>query len=296
MSATTRDAGIRTVALVAKSGGGPVLGHLARLADWLSANGYEVLVDSDSAEALPGRPWTAGQLAQLAQRADLGIALGGDATMLDLALSFAPLGVPVVGVHLGGLGFLTDLSPETMLTVIPEMLAGRCVVEHRMMLECEAASEDGTVFRSLALNDVVVAKSPESRLIELECRVDGRLLYRQRSDGLILSTPTGSTAHGLSAGGPIVQPDMDAILIVPLAAQTLSQRPLVTSAKRRVEVSLVGGAEAVVYVDGRTAAQLRPGGRVAAWRSEFALRLLKPIAHDYYDMLRRKLGWAASPT
>lgn len=289
------DAEIRTVALVAKRGGGPVLGHLTRLADWLSANGYKVLVDADSAAALPGQPWTAGTLSHLARRADLGIALGGDATMLDLARSFAPLGVPVVGVHLGGLGFLTDVSPDTMLTVIPEMLAGRCVVERRMMLECEAASEEEIVFRSFALNDVVVVKAPQSTLIELECRVDGRLLHRQRSDGLVVSTPTGSTAYGLSAGGPIVHPDMDAIVIVPLAAQTLSQRPLVMSAERRVEISLEGGAEAVVHVDGRTAAHLRPRGRVAAWRSEFALRLLKPVAHDYYDMLRRKLGWAANP-
>jgi NAD+ kinase len=285
----------RSVALVGKYKSASVRAPLLELARCLAARGHGVMVDLLSAQDLRRNPYPARSIGQMARSADLGIVLGGDGTMLNIARAFAPRDVPLVGVNLGGLGFLTDVSPETMLTDIPAMLEGAYVVERRMMLECRVCRGPICGTQSIALNDIVVAKGAGGTLIELETLVDSQLMHRQRADGLIVATPTGSTAYGLSAGGPILHPALDAMAIVPVSPHTLSNRPVVIHGGHEVSISLVGRGAAVVYIDGRTHSRITSVDQVKIRRSPCSLSLLKPPGHHYFAMLRTKLGWASTP-
>ena len=263
-----------------------------RLAKQLQAAKVEVYGD----EAL-GLPVTTGVQVlpdkALAAKADLMIVVGGDGTLLKAAHLIAARPIPLVGVNLGRLGFLADITPEQVQDDIAAMLKGDYSQEDRLLLQAHArcAGKDGKA--RTALNDVVVHKSDGGRLIEFETFVDGNFLCAYRADGIVIATPTGSTAYALSGGGPIVHPSMDAITLVPICPHTLGDRPLVVAGTSRIEVRVGdahGGAAQVTW-DGQHAETLNPGDRVSAERAAGHITFIHPRGYDYYKILRTKLHW-----
>jgi NAD+ kinase len=194
-------------------------------------------------------------------------------------------------VNQGRLGFLTDVSVDTMMETLDEMLAGEFVVEDRFLLDAEIRRDGTLLNQARAFNDVVVSKGAAGRLIELEVFIDGQFVYSQRSDGLIIASPTGSTAYALSAGGPILHPTLEAITLVPICPHTLSNRPIAVNSHSQVEVLVIHADDCCVNLDGQQRMDLRVGDRVQVSGSLETVRLLHPKGHSYYDMLRQKLHW-----
>ncbi len=221
--------------------------------------------------------------------------LGGDGTMLSAARSLASSGVPLVGINQGRLGFMTDIALESMTDKMASILAGKYALEPRTMLTAEVSRADRSVFAATALNDVIVTKGASGRLIELVVRIDGQFVYDLRSDGVIVATPTGSTAYALSSNGPIIQPNVPALALVPISPHTLSNRPIAVSDGCAVEVTLKRGADARLQCDGQPQLDLHEGDRIIARRSPHALQLVHPPGYDYYAMLREKLHWSETP-
>lgn len=223
----------------------------------------------------------------------LAVVLGGDGTLLTAARALAPLDVPLLGVNLGRLGFLVDLSPSQALTSLGAILDGQHCVEERLVLDGTVTRDGQELARGTALNEVAVHKWDSLRAIELETRVAGRLLYRQRADGLIVSTPTGSTAYALSAGGPILYPDLRTLLVVPVCQHTLGIRPVVIGVQT-VTVTLTDTrhAQARGVWDGHQTVSLRAGDVIEIKARTRPLRLMHPQGYDYFELLRSKLHWA----
>ena len=226
----------KTVALVGKYRSPEVAEPLMMLARFLERRKVTVLIDALTGEHLGPVKHTVLSLEELGREADLAIVIGGDGTMLNIARTLAPHGVALVGVNQGRLGFLTDISVETMVDTIGDMLDGKFVAEPRMLLQGQGQRGTKTLFDVLALNEVVVSKGAKGHMLEFEVRIDGQFIYRQRGDGLIVATPTGSTAYALSSGGPIVHPSLSVIALVPVAPHTLSNRPIVISSDCTVEI------------------------------------------------------------
>jgi NAD+ kinase len=265
---------------------------LQRVRSLLDARGLALLPDRQTARLLglsDGR-----SLAELAAHADLGIVVGGDGTLLSAAREFATREVPVLGVNLGRLGFLVDITPTDIQACLDAVFDGHYDAESRFLLSARVAN--GTPH--LALNDVVLHKWNIARMIEFETWIDGRFVYTQRSDGLIISTPTGSTAYALSGGGPLMTPDLDAVALVPICPHTLSNRPIVVAANSVIEISVCGQtdpADVRITCDGASHLTLEQGDRVTVSRHPTAVRLLHPVGHDHFDVLRAKLGWGELP-
>jgi NAD+ kinase len=230
--------------------------------------------------------------AELAGGADLLVAVGGDGTMLHAARMAAAVGVPVLGVNRGRLGFLADVGPERMLECVDDALEGRCLPESRMLLEAHV-QYDGRHLTALALNDIVVSKRETGRMLDLRTWVDGAYVNTHGGDGFIVSTSTGSTAYALSCGGPIVHPSLSVIVLVPICPHTLSDRPIVVSADSIVEIELADRfeARAQIVCDGMVLSELAPGERLRICRASISATLLHPPGHDYYRILRSKLHW-----
>ncbi|HEX9685114.1 MAG TPA: NAD kinase [Burkholderiales bacterium] len=281
----------KTVALVGKYQSPEVAAPLLKLARFLERRKVEVLMDRVAGSRAGRGRYPALPLEELARKADLAIVVGGDGTMLSIARAFAPHDVALVGVSQGRLGFLTDISVENAIETIGAILEGRFVAEKRMLLEGRVSSKAKQAARSLAFNDVVVSKGARANLIELEVRIDGEFMYHQRSDGLIIATPTGSTAYAMSAGGPIVHPALSVMALVPVSPHTLSNRPIVVSSDSVVDVIVRHAADPRVHFDSHTRFDLREGDRVTVRRFSHAIRLLHPARHSYYTMLREKLNW-----
>jgi NAD+ kinase len=224
--------------------------------------------------------------------ADLAVVVGGDGTMLNIARTLAPFDVALVGVNQGRLGFLTDLTIDTMFETIGAMLDGKFVTESRMLLACQVLRGDNSVMEALAFNDASISKGADGGLIELEVRIDGQFIYGLRADGLIVATPTGSTAYALSAGGPILHPALSVFSLVPVCPHTLSNRPIAMSADASIEVLMHKCAAAQVHIDSHSHYELMPGDRIRIRRYPRSIRLLHPIGHNYYHMLRGKLHWS----
>jgi NAD+ kinase len=281
----------KTVALVGKYRSPEVAAPLMKLARFLERRKVEVLMDRVAGSRAGRGRYPALPLEELARKADLAIVIGGDGTMLNIARSLAPQDVALVGVSQGRLGFLTDISVENMIVTIGAILDGKFVAEKRMLLEGRVRSKAREAFRALAFNDVVVSKGARGNLIELEVRIDGEFMYNQRSDGLIVATPTGSTAYAMSAGGPIVHPALSVMALVPVSPHTLSNRPIVVSSDSVVDVIVRHAADPRVHFDSHTHFNLREGDCVTVRRYSHAIRLLHPAKHSYYTMLREKLNW-----
>ena len=281
----------KTVALIGKYKSPEIAGPLLELARFLVDRGVEVLLDRLTASHIGDCPYPVLVLEELGARADLAIVLGGDGTMLNIARTFAPYDVALVGVNQGRLGFLTDISLETMFETIGAILDGEYVREDRMLLEAEVYSGRERVFDVLAFNDVVVSKGVRGSMIEFELHIDGEAIYTQRSDGLIVATPTGSTAYALSAGGPIVHPSLRLMTLVPVCPHTLSNRPIVLSSGCTVEIVVHSADDPRVHFDSHSHFELREADRILVRRYSHDISLLHPAGHSYYAMLRQKLKW-----
>ena len=280
----------KTVALIGKYKSPEVAAPLMKLARYLERRKVKVLIDPLTAAQVGRARYPVKKLEALGREADLAVVIGGDGTMLNIARTLAPYEVALVGVNQGRLGFLTDISVNNMVTTIGTILDGKFVTESRMLLEGRVRSGKKKA-GVLAFNDVVVGKGPRGNMVELEVRIDGEFIYRQRSDGLIVATPTGSTAYAMSAGGPIVHPALSVIALVPVSPHTLSNRPIVVSSDRVVDIIIRNAADPRVHFDSHTRFDLREGDRITVRRYPHAISLLHPAKHSYYRMLREKLNW-----
>jgi NAD+ kinase len=262
---------------------------LARLANHLSAKNIQVWIEEHTAKHGELTSYRTASLTNIGSEVDLVIVMGGDGTMLSVARSLKDVDVPLVGVNRGRFGFLTDLRVEDMLAQIDRILAGDFIKELRMMLAAKVV-RDGQVFHAdYALNDVVIKSA--LRLIELEVTVDKQFVHKQRADGLIVSTPTGTTAYALSAGGPILHPNLQAISLVPICPHTLSNRPIAVHSDSQIEVTLMQFDEAQLSFDGQFQVALAVGDKIIVNRAEQTISLLHPSGYCYFDMLRNKLNW-----
>ena len=284
----------KTVAIIAKPDGVGVTAPLNTLIDLLKHRGISVRLDARTAEFATLRPdkvTPRDPLDELIEGADLAIAIGGDGTMLGVARIVARHGVPLVGVNLGHLGFLTDISADFAADSLAELLDGKFTEEQRILLEAEILRDNKSIFRSVALNDVVVSRGAMGTMIEFAVEVNGEFVYSARADGLIIATPTGSTAYALSSGGPILQPGLPAISLVPISPHTLSNRPIAISSNSEVRVRLLRGLNARVNFDVQSYFDPATDDVVAVRAHPKPLRLLHPLGYSYFAMLRTKLHW-----
>ncbi len=280
---------MRTIGLIPRLGKGDALSLACELSSFLSSRGYEPLIEAEGCSGAAGVSSVPG--AELAARADLLVALGGDGTLIHAAGLLRGREVPILGVNLGTLGFLTEVARDHALPMLEQALAGSLPVSRRLMLEVEVRNDGNRLLSGLCLNDVVVSKNALSRLARLEAFVDGQLAAIYEADGLIVSTPTGSTAYSLSAGGPIVYPTLEAVLLTPICPHTLTQRPLVLPAALPLRVRLASPGEMFVTLDGAVGRGLREGDEVAVQRAPNRLLLLRNPQVDPFSILREKLRW-----
>lgn len=277
------------VGIVAKADAAEAV--VAGLVDWLRTRHLTVVLEKETATLALAADAPVATKAELPAEVDLIVVLGGDGTLLSMARAVGDLGVPILGVNLGDLGFLTATTLDEMLPAVEAALAGQMAVDERMMLTARLSRNGQSLGEWSALNDVVIMKSAMSRIVSLSVSAEGRYATAYRADGLIVSTPTGSTAYGLSAGGPIVFPAMDAMVLTPIASHTLTNRPIVLPASHRVEVTLTTDQEVMVTVDGQVGMPLRQGDVVAVAKAAARLRLLHFPEKDFFNVLRTKLKW-----
>lgn len=281
----------RNVALIGKHNTPEIVEPVLRLAGFLTAKGVRVIVDRLTAEHLKSHPYTEMSLAEIANAVDLAIVLGGDGTMLNIARTLSLNQVPMVGVNQGRLGFLTDLTLDNMQDSIAAMLDGKFVTEQRLLLAARVLRNDAEVHSGRAFNEVVVHRNNTSGMIEFEVRIDGEYLYNQRADGLIVSTPTGSTAYAMSAGGPILHPSLDVLELVPISPHTLSNRPIVVKGSSELEILVHRTGDIQVRFDSHTSYDLQLHDKIIVTRQPETVCLLHPVGHSYYHTLREKLLW-----
>jgi NAD+ kinase len=281
----------KTVGLIGKYNSPEIAEPLLKLAGYLEGRGVKVLIDRVTASHIGDSRYRALTLEDIGREADLAIVLGGDGTMLNIARTLAPFDVALVGINQGRLGFLTDISLGTMIETIGTILGGDYVTEERMLVAAEVFDGTERVFDVLAFNEAVVSKGLKGSMIELEVRIDGKFLYGLRADGLIVTTPTGSTAYSLSSGGPIIHPALSALALVPICPHTFSSRPIVISSDSEVEIVVKSATDPRAHFDSHSRFDLREGYRVVVRRYGHTIRLLHPVGHDYYNMLRAKLHW-----
>lgn len=261
----------------------------AELARWAGATGEGAVLTPVDAQTLGHPEW--GMPLENWSAVRLVVVVGGDGTFLRAATMCAPLGAPLVGVNVGRLGFLTEIEVTDLYRDVAAVLEGRCRVERRMMLEARVERGGITRARFLALNDVVVSKGPFARMIQIAAYADRLRLDTYRADGLIVSTPTGSTAYALSAGGPVLSPDLEVIVVTPICAHALSTRPLVLGADRTLRVLVASPhLETLLTVDGHRGERIVAGDEVVVRRSDVATLLVRKENHDFYQLLRRKLN------
>lgn len=283
----------RRIALIGKFQSAEVAESLHALAGFLAEQGCEVMVEQETASSIGATSRAAGY-AEIGAGADLAIVVGGDGTMLAAARNLVRYRVPVVGINQGRLGFMTDIALHDMRKSIGAILAGQYSMEERSLIDAELTRDGKVLLKTLALNDAVVNKGAEGRLIEFEIHIDGQYVYTQRSDGVIVSTPTGSTAYALSAQGPILHPSLPAFALVPLYPHTLSARPVSISDRSVIEIVLLHAVDARAHFDGQALADLVEGDRLKLRRSKDAIRFVHPPGYSYFVMLREKLRWSES--
>lgn len=287
----------KKIGMIGKHGDPSVKETLRRLCDYLTEKGCEVMLEETTGKLLDGSPLPSLPEIDLPGRCDLVIVVGGDGTLLHSARALASQNAPLLGINLGRLGFLVDISPDQMLPHLDAILDGHYEQEHRFLLEVSMGDESSPKQTILAFNDVVLHKWNIARMIEFETFVDGQFVNDQRSDGLIVSTPTGSTAYALSGGGPLLHPTLNAIVMVPICPHTLSNRPIVVDGDSEIEIRLNASHTEDVQItcDGQSTLPLMPGESVRIRKAEQQVRLIHPEGYDYYSILRAKLGWGENP-
>ncbi len=280
-----------TVGLVGKYDNQGMEASVRALAEFLQARGHEALLACQTAEHFGITDFPTRNLHDLATESDVVVVLGGDGTMLSIARELAPNGAPLIGINQGRLGFLTDITVDHMFDAVAEILSGQYVAEERILLNGQVRRGGELVFEATAFNDVVVGKGGSGRLIDLEIAINSEFVYSQRADGLVVTSPTGTTAYSLSAGGPIVHPTLEAVALVPICPHTLSARPIVVSSHSRIEIHLTYADDARVHFDGQHYFDLLSGDHVWITRASRPVTLLHPHSYSYYDTLRQKLHW-----
>lgn len=282
----------RRIAVFASSRAPQIVQTLAAVVALLRERGAEIMIDEFCASLLPDaglRPVSGG----IAGDCDLAITVGGDGTMLRAARLLSDFDVPLLGINCGRLGFLADIPANSLRTELPGILDGDFVEDARFQLQVRVERAGATVLESFAFNDIIVQKWNIAKLIELETCVDGKLLHSQRADGMIVASPTGSTAYALSGGGPILHPALDALVLVPICPHTLSNRPIVIGGNSTVEIT-VGTPEidhARLSCDGDITCELQTRDRVIIGKKPGRVRLIHPPGHDHFSILRAKLHW-----
>lgn len=267
---------------------------LKRLHHWLGSQGFEVLVEERVASEL-GANVKSVDLLEIGNRCDLAIVVGGDGNMLGAARVLARFDVGVIGVNRGNLGFLTDLPPDDFEEMLAAVLDGEFVTEHRFLLEAEVHRHGAIKASNTAVNEAVLHPGKIAHMIEYEVYIDNQFMYSQRADGMIVSTPTGSTAYSLSAGGAILTPNLQALILVPMFPHTLSCRPIVVDANSTIKlvVSPENGENLEVSCDGHVTLAVLPGDEIIIRQSNERLRLIHPKNYNYFHVLRNKLGWGS---
>ena len=284
----------RRVALVGKQTP-EIAQSLRALRDFLRQRGCEVMIEKETAASVGENGATGDNAAgydEIGRSADLAIVIGGDGTMLAAARNLAHHKVPLAGINQGRLGFMTDIALSEMSDSVGAILEGRHSIEERALIEAEILRGGKTLLRTVALNEAVVTKGSQARLIEFKLTIDGEYVYRLRADGVIVATPTGSTAYALSAQGPILQPTVRAFALVPLNPHVLSARPVSVSDMSVIEIELVRAVDARAHFDGFALTDLQEGDRLVLKRSADAIRFVHPPGYSYFTMLREKLRWS----
>jgi len=282
--------------LVGKYQAEGILAHLQDLAKLIKSLGCEVFIEAGTASHLGLKDFQSKQVAEFSGSIDLTVVLGGDGTMLAIGRQLAGSNVPLVGINMGRLGYMTDIPIQDVATVLPKIIGGDYEADTRTLLDAVVLRNQKEINRALALNDVVVNRSGISGMVELAVSVNGSFMYNQRSDGLIVSTPTGSTAYALSAGGPILHPRVAGILLVPIAPHSLSNRPIVLPEDVMISIKVVGGHEVIVNFDMQSLTNLQSGDIIEVSQSKKTISLLHPLGHSDYKTLREKLHWNEYPS
>ncbi|MFP6835747.1 MAG: NAD(+) kinase [Pseudomonadales bacterium] len=280
-----------TVGLIGRHGNPRIVDSLMAVADCLDRHGVETLIEDDTASMLENSRHAHVSRQDLGSRCDLIVVVGGDGSLLGVGRDLAHSGVPVIGINRGGLGFLADIAPEQIATKLGDVLGGAYVIEDHFLLNASIMRGDEQLGSSPALNDVVVHMGGMARMMEFSLWVDDQFIYEQRSDGLIVASPTGSTAYSLSAGGPIMHPSLDAIVVVPMFPHTLTSRPLMVSSDSVIRI--VAAEDAEISCDSQVDFTLKAGDEVRVSKYGNPLRLIYNLGHSFYESCRSKLDWAS---
>jgi NAD+ kinase len=288
----------RQVALIGKyhaavSGAqaGSTRAALEDIAHFLASQGCEVMLERETAATVGIAGYTTLDVPAIGAQCDLVLVVGGDGTMLGIGRQLAQYGVPLIGINQGRLGFITDIPLDHYKATLTPMLRGEYEEDHRSLMHARVVRDGHCVFDALAMNDVVVNRGATSGMVELRVEVDGHFVANQRADGLIVATPTGSTAYSLSAGGPLLHPSTPGWVLVPIAPHTLSNRPIVLPDASEVAIEVVSGRDASANFDMQSLASLLRGDRITVRRSQHRVRFLHPRGWTYFDTLRKKLHW-----
>ena len=285
----------KKIGLIGRVENSAVIESITVIKDYLLSRGLSVIIEQETAAALSDHGLEIYGHQQLGETADLVMVVGGDGSMLGAARALARHKVPVLGVNRGRLGFLTDITPSDLEAGLEQVLQGNYILENRFLLETNIQREGESIGIGHALNDVVLHPGMATRMIEFELFVDGLFVYSQRSDGLIIATPTGSTAYALSAGGPIMHPSLDAMVLVPMFPHTLTNRPIVVSGGSEVKIVLSdeNHSDLQVSCDGQDNFVVTPGDVIYVRKYPHKLRLVHLMGHNYYEVCRNKLGWGS---
>jgi NAD+ kinase len=288
----------RQVAIVGKyhasvsgSAAGSLRSALEDIAHFLADQGCDVILEHDTASASGITGYTTLDVPAIGSQCDLVLVVGGDGTMLGVGRQLARHGVPLIGINQGRLGFITDIPLDQFRAALTPMLAGEYEQDDRSLMHARVMRDGQCVFDALAMNDVVVNRGATSGMVELKVEIDGHFVANQRADGVIIASPTGSTAYALSAGGPLLHPSTPGWVLVPIAPHTLSNRPVVVPDASEICIELVSGRDASANFDMQSLASLLKGDRVTVKRSQHRVRFLHPRGWTYFDTLRKKLHW-----
>ena len=279
------------VALVGKYHASGSREALEQVVHFLHDQGCEVTLERETAHHIGPLGDGTRDVAGIGAHCDLALVVGGDGTMLGIGRQLGPYGVPLIGINQGRLGFITDIPFDRFADILHPMLRGAYEEERRTLMHAGVWRDGHAVFETIAMNDVVVNRGGAPSMVELRVEVDGHFVANQRADGLIIASPTGSTAYALSAGGPLLHPAIAGWVMVPIAPHTLSNRPIVLPSDGEIVIEVVAGREPSAHFDMQTFTSLLPGDRIVVRRSVHTLRLLHPVGWSYFDTLRRKLHW-----
>ncbi|RPH46630.1 MAG: NAD kinase [Burkholderiales bacterium] len=286
----------KTIALFGKQQSDGTAQTLGEIGAFLDQRGLRVLFEAGIAGTLGLGALPTADIHEIGESADLAVIVGGDGTMLGIARELAPHGVPLVGINHGRLGFITDIPLLQWSDALGAVLDGHYEAEDRSILQARVTRDGSVVFEASAVNDVVVSRSSRAGMIDVQVHVDGLYMYSQRADGLIVATPTGSTAYALSCAGPILHPSLDGLVLVPVAPQALSNRPIVLPSSSVISMSVADGREPRLNCDMQTFVDLQIGDVIEVRRAPYSARFLHPSGYSYYATLRSKLNWHEMPS